>query len=178
MPDAPPAPFTATRATAADAETAVGLVQRAARGLLARGIDQWVYYANDAGAALVRRRVDQHEVYLFHDPTGVPVATLCLQWADADYWGDRGLDGRAGYVHQLAVDPAAAGRGVGAFALAWAAARIRAAGRRYFRLDCLAENRALCDYYLRHGFAAAGTVQVGDRPAQRFERDLTPDAAA
>ncbi len=165
--------MTAARATPADAAAVVDLVRSAALALAARGIDQWAYYTTDAGAAVVRRRIDDHDVYLFRD-AGLPVATLCLQWADADYWGDRGTDGLAGYVHQLAVSPTAAGRGVGAAAIKWAAEAIVARGRRFFRLDCLAENRRLCDYYRSRGFAPAGTVTMSHGLAQRFERDLRP----
>ena len=32
-----------------------------------------------------------------------PLATVTLQWEDGEFWGEQGRDGRAGYVHGLAV---------------------------------------------------------------------------
>ncbi len=171
--DTPAGPLTVARAGAADVDTVLDVTRAAAAWLTSRGSDQWAYYLTDDAAALVAGRVADHEVYLVRRAAdAAPVATFCLQWSDLTYWPDDGGDGTAGYVHQLAVDPAFAGRGVGAALLAWAAARIRAAGRRRFRLDCLAANAGLCAYYERQGFRRAGTVQPHAQPAQRWERDV------
>jgi ribosomal protein S18 acetylase RimI-like enzyme len=169
--DTPAGPLTPTRATPADAADVLSIVRAAATWLAARGSDQWAYYLTDGAAQLVAGRIAAHEVYLFAAPHARPVGTLCLQWSDPVYWPESGDDGSAGYVHQLATDPAAP-RGVGAPLLAWSAARIRAAGRHRFRLDCLAANVGLCRYYERQGFRRAGTVQPYDALAQRWERDL------
>ena len=170
--DTPAGPLTVTRATAADVPAVLAVVRAAAAWVAARGSDQWAYYLTDDAAGLVAYRVGRHEVYLFRTPTGVAVATLCLQWADTAYWPDDGGDGRSGYVHQLAVDPAVGGRGVGAALLAWTADRVRLAGRSRLRLDCLAANADLCRYYDRQGFARAGTAAPNGPVAQRFQRDV------
>jgi ribosomal protein S18 acetylase RimI-like enzyme len=161
------------RASLADAAAVLAVVRTAAAWVASRGSDQWAYYLTDDAAGLVRERIERHEVYLFRLGDGQAVGTLCLQWADTVYWPECGDDGMAGYVHQLAIDPAAVGgRGVGAGLLAWSADRIRAAGRSRFRLDCIASNVDLCRYYERQGFRRSGTVAPYGATAQRWERDL------
>lgn len=168
----PAGQLTAQRATVDDVQTVLMVVRAAAAWVAARGSDQWAYYLTDDAVGLVRYRVERHEVYLFRDAGQRAVGTLCLQWADTTYWPDDGADGLAGYVHQLAVDPASNGRGIGSALLGWAADHIRSAGRRRFRLDCLASNVDLCRYYERQGFHRAGTVAPNGPAAQRWEMDL------
>jgi len=162
--------MTIARATPADHADVLTVVRAAAARLAARGSDQWAYYLTDDGAALVRQRIADHEVYLARDPAGTPLGTCCLQWSDTIYWPHDGDDATAGYVHQLAT--AVPGRGVGAALLDWCIARTRIAGRRRLRLDCLAANADLCAYYAAHGFRRAGTVQPYSALAQRWERDV------
>jgi GNAT superfamily N-acetyltransferase len=89
------------------------------------------------------------------------VGTVTLQWEDPRFWGDDGSDGRAGYVHRLAVRRTHAGTGLGALLLSWAADEVLAAGRSRLRLDVVSHNRPLRRYYESVGFA--------------FVRDLTGD---
>ena len=171
--DTPAGPLAVARAVSADSTTVLTVTHAAAAWLAARGSDQWAYYLTDDAVDLVRGRIANHEVYLARTADGRAVGTLCLQWADTVYWPEDGDDGAAGYVHQLAIDPGAVGgRGVGGGLLAWAADRTRAAGRRRFRLDCLAANDRLCGYYAAHGFRRAGTVRPFGAVAQRWEREL------
>ena len=171
--DTPAGPLAVARATPADAAAVLAVTRAAASWLADRGEDQWAYYLTDDAADLVRTRVEGHEVYLARPAAGgPPVGTLCLQWADTAYWPDDGDDGSAGYVHQLATTPDVRGQGVGTALLTWSAARIRAAGRRRFRLDCLAANADLCGYYASHGFRPAGTIAPHGPAAQRWERDV------
>ena len=170
--DTPAGPLAVRRATAADVAAVLGVVRAAAAWVAARGSDQWAYYLTADAAELVAGRIAHHEVYLAHGGDGRAVGTLCLQWSDTVYWPDDGDDGSAGYVHQLATDPANRGQGVGAALIGWAADRMRAAGRTRFRLDCLAANDGLCAYYEQLGFARVGTISPYGTMAQRFERGV------
>jgi ribosomal protein S18 acetylase RimI-like enzyme len=100
-----------------------------------------------------------------------PVAVVRLLWADALFWGGRER-GDAAYLHTLAVRRAYAGQGFGKQVVDWAAAEARARGRRHLRLDCVAENRRLGDFYRELGFAACGTATVGSAVMLLFEKDL------
>ncbi len=122
---------------------------------------------------LLRRFLDIEEFYL-GKREGEPVATIMIQWSDPMVWGEKGNDGLAGYIHAFAIRRAIGGRRVGERVLEWAVEQIRARGRRYARLDCVASNQALCRYYEVRGFTPLGTTLLppGDWENRLFERSL------
>lgn len=63
----------------------------------------------------------------------------------------------AGYVHLLMVDRAHAGMGLGDTALAHAEDRMRGRGQWLARLDVVASNRALQNWYEDRGYQIVGT---------------------
>lgn len=82
------------------------------------------------------------------------------------------MDGHAGYVHGLAVRRHAAGAGLGPRLLDLASDLIAARSRPLVRLDCMAENASLCDFYRRAGFSdlGVGTSNVTSKSLRLFER--------
>lgn len=117
---------------------------------------------------------------------GAPLGALRFQLSDPKCWPD--LDGDdSAFVHRLAVRRAAAGTGLSAAMLAWAAARARSLGRDFLRLDCDPGRAALVALYERCGFRLHSVVTLGpeavhglgcDMPAHgdfllaRYELDL------
>jgi GNAT superfamily N-acetyltransferase len=95
---------------------------------------------------------------------GQVLATVTLDRADGLWVG---LPAPAAYVHRLAVRRVAAG--LGTRILDWAAATAAAEGRHYLRLDCVATNRRLRDYYAAAGFQHRGDVPVSGPPGGRAE---------
>ena len=57
------------------------------------------------------------------------------------------------------VDRRYAGPRLGQRLVEWALTRARNGGAELLRLDCVASNTALCDYYRRMGFTRAGTKE-------------------
>ena len=127
------------------------ILSDASRWVRCNGIDQWPERFPDQ---LIAGGIARGEVYLALDD-GMAVGTLTLQWDDPRFW-DEGND--AGYVHRLALVSSHRGRGHGYELLDWAQSQIAAAGRRYLRLDCGAENTALRNYYEAAGFEHRGDV--------------------
>jgi ribosomal protein S18 acetylase RimI-like enzyme len=83
---------------------------------------------------------------------------LALQRSDEETWGT--VAGDAGYVHGLAIRRGFAGTGLGRELLRWAENMVAASGKKYLRLDCVAENTAFNEYYVRAGFGCRGRVPV------------------
>jgi ribosomal protein S18 acetylase RimI-like enzyme len=129
-----------------EAGSLVELREQAARWLLGRGIAQWE--PGEVSASEVRAQIRDGQWFVVRQP--VVVAGLRLLWSDEAMWGVRPDD--AGYVHGLVVDRQCAGRGLGAALLEWAEQQARAAGRPYLRLDCVANNAALRNYYAKQEF--------------------------
>jgi GNAT superfamily N-acetyltransferase len=101
---------------------------------------------------------------------GEVVGTITLQWSDRMFWGETPQD--AGYIHKLAVRPAYTGRGVGLQLLRWAEKQASVAGRRSLRLNCLASDRGLCDYYEEAGFKHIRNVIEQRGLASLYEKKL------
>ena len=97
--------------------------------------------------------------------------TITLQWSDRIFWGEIPQD--AGYVHKLAVRRAHAGRGFGLQLLRWAEEQASIAGKQYLRLNCLASDRVLCDYYYeKAGFRHVRDIVEQRGPASLYEKRL------
>lgn len=163
-----PGPITIAQALPTDVDAVVAILTGASAWLTSRGIDQWGpgSFTRERGAEAIERGV----VYVAKR-RGEIVATLRLQWSEEALWGGR--PGGAGYVHRLAVDRAYAGQGIGLSLLRWAEDQVAAMGLPFLRLDCMAGNPALRDYYLRAGFTFVDEVmwESGWRAAL-FEREV------
>lgn len=162
------------RAQRPDAPRVLAIVDEAARWLDSKGLRQWAWYLTDEGRASIPLRIVSFETYLV-TCDDADAATFTLQWSDRTFWGDRGEDGLAGYVHGLAVRRAYAGRGIGAASLRWATDQIAARGRSFLRLDCMAENARLCQFYRDWGLAEQGIAMLPDRTYQfrLFEKPVS-----
>jgi ribosomal protein S18 acetylase RimI-like enzyme len=163
------------RATAADFDAVFAIMIEAALWLQSRGISQWSFFLTQPGKDFVRNRIVAAETYLIFDPTAQPVATFTLQWKDEEIWGLRGLDSEAGYVHGLAISRHAAGKGLGNVLLNMASNLIAQNFRWLVRLDCMAQNEALCSYYRRAGFTDLGVADsvITGKSLRLFERCIS-----
>ena len=143
------------RATGADFQCVLAVVHDATRRVQEKGFPQWKLYLTEAGIAQVRdavEGVDGAEVYLAERNGDGPVGTFRIQWSDHECWSIVGGDGRAGYVHMLAVHRVARGEGLGERMLAFAERRIARKGREFARLDCWCRSPFLPAYYPRLGY--------------------------
>ena len=158
-----------------DAEVLHALREAAARGLVERGIRQWL--PGEVDVRTVREQIEAGEWFL-QRRDGRVVAALRFLWSDSLFWGVQPDD--AAYVHGLVIDRRHVGEALGAGALRWAAERALAAGRRYLRLDHAADNPRLARYYRELGFVERGRREFDDwGPVTLVEKPLAPvDAAA
>ena len=167
--------LTIARAGAADYDGVMTILREAADWISARGNPPWNHWYMAAGERILRDRLVHHEVYLARRDA-VAVGTVTIQWNDAETWGERGLDGHAGYIHGIAISRSVGGMRVGERLLEWAVETIAARGRQFARLDTIASNAALCRYYEERGFRPLSTATLFDAiyTARLFERDLRP----
>ena len=126
----------------------------------------------DAGIVLTPTHRGAHrrgEMYLA-EIAGRAVGTFALQWSDEVTWGK--VPENAGYVHGLAIRQNFAGRGLGRELLRRAESSAAMSGKRYLRLDCVAENRALNEYYQRAGFGYRGRALVKGLEVSLYEKEV------
>jgi GNAT superfamily N-acetyltransferase len=116
---------------------------------------------------IVADRVASGVVYIAR-LAGEPVATMTILREDSEVWGERPAD--ALYLHGFGVRRAHAGQRVGRALLDWLADHAAAGGRAYVRLDCMASNRKLRDYYERAGFTYRGDITLPRYTGSRYEK--------
>jgi GNAT superfamily N-acetyltransferase len=157
-----------------DLDTIINMLEEAASWLASRGIDQWM-----PGSFLGPRydsiddQVNRGEIYLAI-LDGMPAGTLTLQWEDKKFWGDVPDD--AAYVHRIAIRRVYAGKGLGLRLLQWAESTAATAGKTCLRLDCMAENAALCEYYERAGFGDRGEIRGKGWRGRLYEKRIRTEA--
>lgn len=149
-----------------DARDVLAIWTNAAEWQRARGIDQWnpAQFSLEGAAAAIR----DAEVYLAelgHDPVG----TYLIVWSDSLIWKERD-NAESGYIHKLAVRRDLNGMGIGLRLLAHAERQIAGRGKRFIRLDCMADNERLNRYYLGAGYTLVGRSDGDGWSANLYEK--------
>jgi protein-tyrosine phosphatase len=133
-------------ATRSDVDPLLDLLAGGARYALANGVDMWPERFADE---LLTGDIERAALHVVH-VDDVLVATFTHTFSDPPVWEVD--DGRASYVHRLAVNDAWRGRGFGNQLLGRAGETGRACGRELLRLDTLHENARLRAWYESIGF--------------------------
>lgn len=153
-----------------DLDQIVGLRDDLASWMVRSGIAQW--RPGEYAQEHVARQIEGGEWHVIeHD--GALIASVRLARTDPVLWPD----GReAGYIHGLMVSRSHAGQGLGSWLLGWAENVARQSQLTLARLDCVASNTVLGDFYRRHGYREAGIVDFGPEShrhaTMRFEKAL------
>ncbi len=153
--------ITVRTANATDLLAVLAMLDEASAWLRSKGLDQW---QRPPRVERIREHLDAGEVFLAEDHAGQPIATITLTgFADPDFWTPADDPASALYVRRLLVTRRAAGQGLGAALLDWAAERAQRQGHRWLRLDAWRTNRGLLDYYRRLGWTHMRTVEMPGR---------------
>jgi protein-tyrosine phosphatase len=162
------AQFRISSAGRADLDTVLGILNDATRNLLQRGIPTVWKPAEFSRQEFLEQALRGEVFIAFLED--VPVGTFILQWSDLKWWGDKPPD--SGYIHKLAIRPEYAGKGIGVEMLRWAEEQARSAGKKFLRLNCLAEDPKIRDYYERAGFVHVDDVAGPKGTASLYEKRL------
>ncbi|WP_333776253.1 GNAT family N-acetyltransferase [Streptomyces sp. IBSBF 3136] len=147
-----------------DIPVILGMLDSAVTWLVAQGrTRQWgteSWSGDPRAVALVERYVTEGMPWIA-EVDGAPVATLTLTDGPGPYLAP--ADEPERYIHLLARDRRAAGRGTGAALLAHAAEETRRAGISLLRVDCYAGgDGGLVAYYERNGFVRTESYRHGE----------------
>ncbi|WP_405155873.1 GNAT family N-acetyltransferase [Paenibacillus sp. FSL K6-0108] len=150
-----------------EASTVLNLWQESARWLNSKEIYQWrpEYFNLEQ---VIEFMNDGSEVYLAEMNHEV-VGTYTLTWSDPLIWKE--LDNpNSGYIHRFAVNREFKGQDIGLFLLKSAEENIRLKGKNLIRLDCMADNWRLNQYYKDYGFQYIRRVELGSWSASLYEK--------
>ena len=164
--------LTFSMASQSDQSTILEILEDAREWLHQKGINQWPFpYTPE----WVHECLEEQEFFLAN-AGHITVAVFRLLHTDPFIWGENTED--AIYIHSLAVRRSWKGQGIGSGLLRWVEGYAAQNHRAYLRLDCVAENLALCQYYEQAGFVACGVreFQIRQLPykAQLFEKAVKP----
>ncbi len=151
-----------------DIDTVLGILDEAAAWIITNGLPS-VWKPGEFSRQTFLDQISRGEVYLA-SVDRIIVGTFTLQWSDPFWWGEKLPD--AGYFHKFGVRPSFAGRGVGLEMLKWAEDKARNGGKKFFRLNCIAADRKIRDYYEKAGFIHQGDVMGRLALASLYEKAL------
>ena len=164
-------------ATVDDIETAVAILEEAIAWGSSNGFQSWTpgTFADPRGVGRshLHEAVNARGLYLVW-VAGEPAATFSLFTIDERYWPDAADD--AVYLHKFATRRTAAG--AGRRAIDWIIGEVERRGRRYLRLDCLAENDGIQRYYESCGFATVDRTVIDGVPFSLCELAVPPVSGA
>ena len=161
-------PIDVQLATEDELAVMIDILIEAAGWLSNNGVDQWPVSPRAYWHRRAARAISRQEAYLAY-VDGSAQATLRLIWVD-DYWPN--ADKSAAYLHSLAIRDGLHGQGLGVALLAWCKAYARAKDKTVLRLDCLAGNRRLRQYYEAQGFIYQREIVDNDYNAALYEIEL------
>ncbi|WP_230873622.1 GNAT family N-acetyltransferase [Paenibacillus woosongensis] len=111
---------------------------------------------------------DGSDVYLAEWNNEI-VGTYTLTWSDPLIWQE--LDNlESGYIHRFAVNRKYRGLDIGKYLLKSAEQQIRIKGKKWIRLDCMAENPRLNQYYGDYGFQYIRRIDGEGWSANLYEK--------
>jgi GNAT superfamily N-acetyltransferase len=156
------------KAQLGDLDRVLEILDEASRWISSKGFEtRWL--PSPSFRQTIKDNIERGEVYVVKDLKNT-VGTITLQWSDTKFWGDLPLD--AGYIHKLAITRSSAGQRLGFRLLRWAEDKARAEGKRFLRLDCLASNKTIRDYYEKAGFTYVRDKEMPGWKASLYEKKL------
>jgi GNAT superfamily N-acetyltransferase len=160
--------ITMIRAQADDLAAALAVFEDARAWMISRGTNTWRPIAH--WRDLIAQKIARQVLYLAWLDAEI-VGTITLGWEADELWNSAPT--LAAYLAHFATCRARAGTGIGAQMLRWAETEARQAGKSYLRLDCWAENRALCAYYESAGFERHSTITIDGFPVALYEKRIS-----
>lgn len=140
------------------------------------GIATWLHdvknitnqWERELPKGLAQKWINTGDQYLFSEQNETAGAVR-VTTQDDHLWTNR--EGTAYYIHSLAVIRKFSGRGLGLRVLTYFEQKARNKQLEYIRLDCMASNEYLKQYYIE-----AGYTSLGQRPNKRafwlFEKQI------
>lgn len=155
-----------------DMEAVLQLLVSTAEWLKSKGSSQWNALLRGEDSHRTPEAIGRGEVYLFKRGGVLAGMVLLMQKAspwDRELWGEEGHESSI-YLHRLTTNREVAGRNLGEAIVRWAESGIRFPGKDRIRLDCVAGNEKLNEFYLKCGYTYLGKAPNGMGEYSKFEK--------
>ncbi|CAL2085212.1 GNAT family N-acetyltransferase [Tenacibaculum sp. 190524A02b] len=132
------------------------LFKEAAEKIAKKNIDHWQYWKNPPKEKIkwVKEGIDNNEFFFIKDTNKNMLGMVRILKEDTLYWGN--TNDNAIYVHSLVIKEQFEGKGMGTKILNMIASNAKIDGVNFLRLDCVANNKGLCNYCEKQGFVKVG----------------------
>jgi ribosomal protein S18 acetylase RimI-like enzyme len=158
------------RAQIGDVAGIIDLFEAAAVWLEAQGVFQWSTRVSPHFRKFLRQKVMEGNVFVAQGRDGRLLGHIRFDFEAGKVWHDNPAE--TAYVRGLVIANEVRGQGVGTALLDWAQVFASEKGCVRLRLDCLAENGRLRQYYRDYGFTFLGEGRSGRYTAALFELSL------
>jgi GNAT superfamily N-acetyltransferase len=145
------------------------VLQQAARWLEAKGQPLWTL--SEVAPDKLLPDVLAGRYVIARDPQGAPVGAFKLHEDEPEMWPDVPAE-ESLFLHKMALVRREAGKGLAQALIAWAIREAKLRGKRYLRLDFLADRPKLRSVYEQCGFRHHSDRQVGSFLIARYEFEL------
>ncbi|WP_028612336.1 GNAT family N-acetyltransferase [Paenibacillus harenae] len=155
-----------------DTPAVLQLLVRTAEWLQSKGSTQWNGLLRGEDSHRTPEAVKRGEVYIFIQGSVLAGMVMLMQEAsawDRELWGDEGHESSV-YLHRLNINREASGKKLGEAIVRWAASGIHFAGKDRIRLDCIANNAKLNDFYRSCGYEYIGSVSNAMGEFSKYEK--------
>nr|WP_226641297.1 GNAT family N-acetyltransferase [Mesobacillus subterraneus] len=140
-----------------DGQRIINLLKTTAQWIQNHGINQWQYLLSGGEDKEILEAVKQQETYIVLSDEEL-IATFTLSDTQSDW--DRHIFGEnheedSVYLHRLAILPSQMAKGIGKEILHWIDNNY-STDKSYLKLDCVADNSKLNQFYVANGFQYLG----------------------
>lgn len=157
-------------ATKEDAKQILKLLKEVAVWLKGAGSKQWETLASgEEDEELIQSIAEKYAYVVKREKRIVATFTLYPKQSDWDEWLWGKENEPAVYLHKLALKPSEMGNGLGENILKWLQNHLKDNGMNKLRLDCIASNEKLNNFYARNGFEKVNI----SKEFSLFEKELS-----
>lgn len=146
------------KATTEDVNVIINMLKQIAQWMKDKDINQWKFLLDGGDDEEIEQAILNNETYIVLKDRDI-VATFTLlaeqsEW-DREIWGID-ISSKSLYLHRLAIYPAYMGKGIGKSVLTWIENNVQ--DKDYIKLDCVANNPKLNNFYRTNNFELVGLV--------------------
>lgn len=138
-----------------DSDEVIKMLKEIAQWMKDNDIDQWGFLLEGGDDQEIAQAISSQETYIItKDDDLIGTFTLLPNqggW-DKHIWGEDSSNSL--YLHRLSIKPEHMNKGVGRSILDWIYNNV--SGQDFLKLDCVADNTKLNDFYKNYGFEQVG----------------------
>ncbi|TFE22761.1 GNAT family N-acetyltransferase [Cohnella luojiensis] len=160
------------RAEPEDTQEIMRLLVNTAEWLLNKGSSQWNGLLRGEDSHNTPEAINRGEVFIFMQDSDIAGMVMLLRrpstW-DRELWSGEN-DDSAIYLHRLAINRKFSGKEVGKRIMQWADTEVPTWDIPLIRLDCIANNQVLNDFYSKLGYELVGKAANSLGTFSKYEK--------